>query len=280
MLQTLQCKSCEITCFSCSKMRGEVKVHSNESLNFLLVGNCPIITSRRPTTAASTKKKSEPAFDLTGFPPPITNMKSIRPKTTMAMTRHRVKKEPLSTAKYSAVHNDEQFLKTMESNLGVYADNHQRKIAQIHHDWEERYMTPFNDRLKSQLSGKTYNTYKLEQTRNLNSTIDGPSYSTLSYDRPISVPTLRVSVSGLRDRVHNATLHVDKERELTEIVNSLSNDTSLRPKPMKALRPPEEVVAQLSHTRFYDGDGTCNKNGRKAFKQQFTSTVGRELDHY
>ena len=261
-------------------MRSEVKVHSNESLNFLLVGNCPIITSRRSALDSTSKKKLEPAFDLTGFPPPITNMKSIRPKTTMALARHRVKKEPLSTAKYAAIHNEETFLKNMENNLNIYADNHQRKIAQIHHDWEERYMTPFNDRLKSRLSGQVYDNYKLEQTRNMNTPSDTRSFSTLSYDKPINVPTLRVSVSGLRDRVHNSTMHVEKERQLTEIVNSLSSEGKVAPKPMKAIRPPEEVVAQLSHTRFYDGDGTCNKNGRRTFKQQFSSSLNRDFNYF
>ena len=251
-------------------MKSEVTIHSQESINFLLCGTLPIVTNKRPVVKTRSIKNQEPQFDMSGFPEPITGFKKRRPRTQNDAVRRINKSEGLSTSKYSKIRTEKTFMKTVEANLSTYKDNHKRKVAQIHQDWEERYVQPFNERMKNQLNGERYSSFKNTRSRAI--TALGPStcYSTLSADIPVEVPTVKVSTSGLSDKVHNFTKHVKKERELTREVCGTDGVRRLP----KDVRPAEEALAQLKETRFY---GENTKAGRKYFPSVLKSEVYDEI---
>ena len=254
--------------------KGEVTIHSQEPINFLLCGSLPVVTSRKPVSKNKNLNSQEPQFDMTGFPEPITNYKKRRPKTSIDTIRHRNKSETLTTPKYNQLRTDTPFLQTMEQNLNTYRDNHKRKVAQIHQDYEERYAQPYLERMRNRLNGENYREYRRTKSRAITALGPRPIYNTLSLDTPYEMPSVRINTAGLVDKVHNSTRYLNKEKVLRkEILGS----TGEKPMP-KPLRPAQEVLNQLKETRFYDGDSSLPAPiGRRAYPEILSSTVYQQI---
>ena len=199
--------------------KGEVTIHSQESINFLLCGSLPIVTSKRPTVRNRNLKSQEPQFDMTGFPEPITNFKKRRPKTSTDVIRRRNKADTLTTSTYNQIRMEAPFLRTMEQNLSTYRDNHKRKVAQIHQDYEERFSQPYLERMRTQLNGENYREYRRTKSRAITALGPRPVYSTLSVDLPYELPTVRINTSGLVDKVHNSTRHLKQSTSTSSLVS-------------------------------------------------------------
>lgn len=256
-----------------------MKQHTEEPLTYLLCGKMPhISSSRRQKNKPIPNLKDNPVFDMSAFPPEITTFNKRRPVTSQEKFRTRAVNE-LSTRKFEFVKESEDVFKRVESNLSLYRDNHKRKCAQIHQDWEERYMTPYNERMKSRLHGNEYESFKEQKTRSMTAMGDRPVLSTLSLDQPVNMPTITLGTKGLEDKVHKYNEHAKKERELTKFITQNSG-TYVEPQKLKERNTIDLVAWRLQpETRFYTPDKTIPK-GKKLNSQKFKSSVGKELGQF
>ena len=267
------------------KQNGKVEIHSSQPLDFLLCGNMPIVSNRPPvknrmvhsfSTSGSINVQEQDAFDFSMFPPLISTTDKHRPKTKLKLSRKR-KSEECSTRLYQKIKVEQGTFTAAEKDLSLRADNRKRKVAQIHQDYEEYVSKPFQERLAKAVAGEKYNKYLKAKTRAFSSLGPRPVYNTLSLDEPYTMPVVRVSVSGLNDKIYSFQKNEKKDKKLEETILSYSQNAPLMPKVLyREVRPANEVLAQIAETRVFNEE-TNKPVGRKVFASAFTSKVGENI---
>lgn len=262
-------------------MKAEVHIHSSDNLSFLLLGRKPLVTSRKSRTGKRKNSDEQPSIDMTGFPPEITSFKRKRPKTSITRSV-RPMADKITTEHYKKVASDKDNLRRLESDLSTYSDNHKRKVQQIHNDWEEKYMAPFNENMRKQLNGSRYRDFRRTWTQTIKPLESNrPTLNTLIADKPIDNPTISLSTSGCRDKIRNYCQFTKKEEELTHIIDE--HNGIVRPKtsfePRYAFDNPR--LERYPETRFYYGTLDESKTfGRRAYTAQFESRAGTAMSNF
>ena len=257
----------------------EILNHKDDKLSFLLCGKMPHISSSRRKSKNNSKiKKEEPNIDLTAFPPEIKSYRNRRPNTVQQKLPLKENKE-FSTKKFELIHENKDLIKKVEANLVVYKENHQRKVSQIHQDWEERYMNPYNERMKNRLFGEKYDLFKTQKLRSITATGDRPTLSTLSLDEPVDFPKITLGTKGLEDKVHKYHENNKKEQELTKFIQTKTGNY-IEPPILKERNTVDLVAWRLQpETKFYCPDKEFPK-GKKQFELKFKSTLNKEMNQF
>ena len=144
----------------------EIITTTNQPLNFLLIGDMPTITKKRRVNIKSRGiKDEEPQFDMSAFPPEIKTLKRRKEKQR-TLTRQPEQVQPkVASKKYLKVKKVFENIEQIDEQMQTYQDNRKRKMIQLHNEWEEQYMRPFEKRMTSQLSSRKYKQYQLEKER-------------------------------------------------------------------------------------------------------------------
>ena len=185
---------------------------------------------------------------------------TIFPKTAFALPTQR-KSDQISTRNFSKIQEDRGMINSVKDDLKLRADNEKRKSVRIHQEWEEKFNNPYQERLRRSLEGKRYQNYRQARSRAITAMGPRPIYSALSNDDPIILPAVRVSVSGLEDRIMHCKSYERKQKELERTVlqssetsrERLERENQEKQRVLnKELRPSNEILARFSETRFFD----------------------------
>lgn len=263
-------------------LKNTVEIHSQEPLTFLLVGKMPIITNKKNLQTSKIKIKDEDIIDFSGFPPEIKrfNKKNIHFKTIVKKREKTPENHP--TKYYNFISKSEAHRKRIEDNLNLYEDNKMRKNLQIHQEWNEHFIQPFNEKLRKKLHGERYSEFRIEKSRcstalNCSSTRTQSIYHT----EPVYMPTMRVHTANLRDRIKNYSRLQARDNKLERIVKERDAVENEPPRAVSSLSNPFDTntLARYKQTRFYH-QSQYDKTGRRTYKEQFHSVCGSELSQF
>lgn len=263
-------------------MNGEIEKHTKDNLDFLLCGAKPLISSRRLKSPPVVQDTEQKEVDLTGFPEPTLSIKRTRPKTAQSLKDPLPKSRTMDCPSYNKVKKELNEQKIINDCLTIHENNQKRKLEQIHQDWEEQFMLPFGSRMKKKLNGSDYNTFRRSQSRAYTSLSARPPSTSLYHEEPEKVPFVRVSTSGLDDRVHKASINAKKEQQLTRTITSLS---ARKPVPIEDLddnfttRPELSKISLLYETRFCDRADPNPAVGKKYFTRHNTSRISQVISN-
>ena len=277
------------------KNNGEVQVHTSQPMNFLLCGAMPIISSKIHKKKEEKNNlplifrdmKTSKSVDLSLFPPTVSLVTPKRPKTTFSIAPKR-KSDQISTANFSKIQEERGFISTMKDDLKARDDNDKRKSVRIHQEWEEKFNNPYRERLRRSLEGKRYQNYRRARSRAITAMGQRPLFSTTDSDDAVTLPAVRVSVSGLEDRIMHCKSYERKQRELERTVlesseserERLEREDQAKKVLYKELRPANEILARAAETRFFDDHDHPRPIGRKVFHESYKDKVGNEMDYY
>lgn len=259
----------------------EMHVHTNEPMTYLLCGRMPKI-SRNPKDFArpKTAQARTPDIDFSAFPPEITTYRKNK-KTSRAHTRPRTMEEKIPLKKYNYIKKDEPLLENVSEYLDTYSDNHRRKTIQIHQDWEELYIKPYQQRMKHQLNGRRYQDFRTTRTRAVTSLGTRSQFNALEDTEAASLPSVTIPTRGLDDRIHKYQKHVATEQRLTRVVQE-SNGTLPVEIHLKERNTVDlKAWKLLPEVRFYasDNDRQFTK-GRRPYKEILASKIDKTLDQF
>ncbi|EAX94257.1 hypothetical protein TVAG_480740 [Trichomonas vaginalis G3] len=262
-------------------MNGVIDKHTKDNLDFLLIGAKPLISSAKPIKRELEEPEEITEEDFKGFPEPTVSIKRTRPKTAQSLKDPLPKSRTMDTPSYNRLKKDLNSQRNVQDFLMVHEANQKRKSDQMHQDWEEQYMEKFDNRMKKQLSGRNYKTFRRSQSRAYTSLSARTMTEMLYHDEPEQVPFVRVSTSGLGDRVHVASLNAKKERELTRTISSLSARKPVDDEPEMAMtsRPELNKISRLYETKFAGAEEKIPPKGKKYFKQQNSSRITQTISN-
>ena len=278
------------------KNNGEVQVHTSQPMDFLLCGAMPIISNKKTNINKSINNKTvifrdlktSKSVDLSLFPPPVSMIVPKRPKTAFAIPTQR-KSDQISTRNFSKIQEDRGMINSVKDDLKLRADNEKRKSVRIHQEWEEKFNNPYQERLRRSLERKRYQNYRQARSRAITAMGPRPIYSALANDDPIILPAVRVSVSGLEDRIMHCKSYERKQKELERTVLQSSETSRERLEREdqekqrflnKELRPSNEILARFSETRFFDDHEHPRPIGRKVFHESYKDKVGSQMEYF
>jgi hypothetical protein len=179
-----------------------------------------------------------------------------------------------------------------EDYLGTYGDNHRRKTIHIHKDWEDRYMTPLDGRMKRRFTGRPYSEFRTTRSEattalaeqsgvRLTGLESGPVYNSMLDESSVTLPYIKIPTSGLDDRIHKYRKYTEQEATLTEIIDE-SEGISHEPPPLKDRMTVDPVGWKvLPETRFFhEGEAAPVRKGRRPYSQILESRIGQTLDQF
>ena len=259
--------------------KGEVEVHTAESMNYLLCGQMPIISQARRRPIAKVEVTEH--IDTSRFPPIIAHYSKSRPGTHSCSVRIRHRpKNPMPS--YKKLISEQPLLDKAAGYLQTYGDNHERKTLQIHADWEERYMRPLLTEMRHKLNGRDYSTFRA--TRRRAETALGPRspYSALSDVAAASLPSVRLSTASCDDRITRYRRHAEHEAQLTKFVRESQGIPPPQQKFKDRVTFDPEAWRLIPESRVYghNTNGIPVRKGRRPFTQVLESRVGTALGHF
>jgi hypothetical protein len=160
--------------------------------------------------------------DFTGYPPPITGFHKNRPPTQLRARTAPIRDELLPLPTFREIKRDDAIFHKAEDYLRTYGDNRRRKVAQIHQNWEDRYMQPLHGRMRHKMNGRAYSDFRAARTRTLSELESknggppsglgsGPLYNALEDEDAVSAPYVKIAPNGLDDRMHKSQKHARNE---------------------------------------------------------------------
>ena len=227
------------------------------------------------------------AFLLNGRKPPVS--RAERPKSSIAKARPnpespsvrfgeipRVEKREVPTPRYNKLRKDQEALNTIDEHIAQYEQNTDRRRAQIHDEWEARFMAPFGDVMRKRLHGRPYTEYKGRRARAVT------ALDALPADAPfVPPPTLRFPTSGLNDRVHNFQEHARQEAVLERFVRAENGIPDEKPKLRERDTMDVHSWRVLPETRFFafPGDLPVAK-GKRIFPAKYRDGVAAAMSQF
>jgi hypothetical protein len=256
----------------------EVLVHTKDRANFLLCGRMQTISPKRSETRQKSRPGADPDFDLTSFPPPVTDYRGHRP-TTQLQSRAPPQDDGSSLREYRRVREIEATVDRIDGYMQTYGDNSHRRGALIHRDWEERYMRPFTANMKRKLNGDDYAEFRQTRTR-AETEFQSRTEAALSEGGAV-LPCVRIPTTGTDDRVHRWQSLSSSERRLTRIVNESRGVVEQETEIKERMTVDPQAWRLLPDTRLSGGQsGVPVRKGRRPFSAILDSRVGRELDQF
>lgn len=252
-----------------------MQVHSNEPMAYLVCGRPQNIESNPKPNKIPTKPNL-PKIDLSYFPPPVVKGKA-QPSAP------EVSKVPVETPRYNKLKNDIYEISVIENNLKTYHDNRMRKKEQIHEDWEDRYVKPFQREMRSKLHGAKYTDYKRGKNSALSTCrVTNPQLRVMDDEDFVPPPSLHVNTSRLDDRVHKYQKHAKREQKLVEFINEKTNGNQKIDENKKLENNYFNVNSKvLPETRFFGGpQDVIRHKGTKIFPQKFSSCISETLNQF
>ena len=269
--------------------KGEIIIHTTTPMNYLLCGAMPVISHKRNVEDTyllnNQSKYIDPkmarSVDFSKFPPVVSMVPKARPRTALTMPVRR-KSDFFTTENYTKIKEERGFIQNVQQDLMARDDNQRRKAARIHQEWEEKFNTPYQQRLRRSLQGQKYKQYRKERSRAITAMGPRPLFRALENDDPIQIPVVRVSVSGLEDRIMHCKQIEQREKQLEQTVLE-SQEQSYEPQQQtqkvlyKELRPANEILERLAETRFFDDASNSRPVGKKSYPNTYKSRVSEQL---
>jgi hypothetical protein len=269
-----------------------VEVHAADPLHFLLIGPMPTITSSKTARVHRNQAEgADPDVDTSAFPAPITGYRKQRPATQRDRRRpERTEHYPL--AKFRSVKTAEKVMDKAVDYMGTYADNHRRKAIHIHKDWEDRYMTPLESRMKRKLTGRPYSEFRdtrsrattaLEEKSGVRMTglESGPVYNALTDEDSVTLPFVQIPTDGCDDRIHKYRKVTERESNLTQVVDESRGIVHEVPVLKERMTVDPVAWKVLPETRFYHQNAAVPpRKGRRPFSEILHSRIGQTLDQF
>ena len=231
-----------------------VKVYTNQNLSFLLNGRMP------PVSRAERPKSS-----IAKARPVVENVNSEQ--------IYHVESRPVSTPRYDKLQREQVDLDQIDEYVAQYERNADRRRAQIHEDWETRFMAPFGDIMRRRLHGRPYTEYKSRRDRAVTALQELPP------DAPyVPPPTLQFPTRRLNDRVHIHREHARKEAALERFVRAENGI----PEPQPKFRERDTMDVRgwrvLPETRFFSDQEQAK--GKRVFPSKYRDGVSNAIGHF
>lgn len=264
---------------------GDVIVHTNESLNFLLCGSAPLIVNKRGIRKKVNVQSNPQNFiDMSAFPPEVTNYRRnkraksairsqrITDKSLMSTSRT-VNETPENSKKYEKIKKEKTSIDRISVELQTYSDNKKRKNFQIHQDWEERYVQPFLNNLHNHLNGEHYEQFVND--KNLR-TIQASSISEqIQHSRAQS----QLQKSRTQSRLQSSRDPISPLDYSRRPKTSIDQPKPILRKEKKTFQRTDEYVNGIPQIRI-NTSPTISRNSKSIIRNQlsnrppFTNTVG------
>jgi hypothetical protein len=178
----------------------------------------------------------------------------------------------------------------VDEYLQTYRDNSRRRAVQIHRQWEDHWMKPFQDAMKRKLNGEPYSDFVRVKTRaktelkpcgTTTGLGSGPVYNALTEAEAVDLPYVKIPTTGTDDRIHKYQEHAQRESELARIVNESHGIVDDGPEPKERVTFDVQVWKILPETRIYtDSRPDTVRKGRRPYAAILQSRIAEELDQF
>jgi hypothetical protein len=263
--------------------KDEVKVFASDNIHNLLLGNQPVVGSRKSRARESVRAANADGIDFSrfAFPPEIEPAfkSAANPKNSVSLSHERPASR-VSSIHFEKVRAEEANMGHMTALLDEYSINNTRKTLRLHQEMEEHLLQPLGKRLCRRLVGPRYQSHLQERQRAVTS-FDQMSKKVDSYGEELpEIPCIRVAISDLGDPIAKYRAHIPDEKRLGKLIMEADG---LVPPPSPVNERDTMNLRQwriLSETRCYHGntDVPVRKGKRSLSNARGTSCLAYELD--
>ena len=288
-------------------MKNSVTIHTSIPIDSLRVGQKIQIGNEPKSSRRHKTQNSEPteftssnnesisiSESYKDFPPEVDYSKQsslVAPKSSHSNNQ----------IHYNKVTSEMENFNKITSRLANYQENKKRKNILIHQDWEEKYMSQLDKRMKKKFDTPKYKATikerkraltalgspRVESNRNSSkrsafSTQRMPQTSRFQDDSGFPIFHLEINTAGLDDRVHKYQHHSAVEDRLTKFIQGQTGKTVEKPSyPERDLLSAQMHERSLAQTRFFSGCSEENpKKGKQYFPQKYYSSIQSEIISY
>lgn len=252
--------------------------HSGGNLSYLLSGKVPHLgqrpkSERRERDVTSNRQ----GLDFSAFPPEIENMRNGRgkPVQTPAYVEPRVE-----TPRFDKIRSEGVDLNQISRNIELYDMKHARKRRQMHEEWENMFVQPFEKIMKKKLTGRPYTAFRKTRSRAVSAlSEENHPCILIDDDEYTAPPSLKLKTDNLEDRVHKYQRKIQHDKKLEQIVKESTGDDHPVPNFKERNTLDTQAWRILPETRFFGADGPSPK-GTRIFSKKFNSVIENTINNF
>ncbi|OHT09314.1 hypothetical protein TRFO_21793 [Tritrichomonas foetus] len=252
----------------------QVIIHQNQQIPYLLCGKAPNIRGEKEKQ--NNNRVNLPKIDTSCFP------SQLNEKANTARPNRETEFTPIKAKHYEKIKMIEKEFNCITDNLQKHEDSYRKKKIMMHQEWEDQYMRPLTSRIQKKLHGRPYSAYKDIRKRAISAIDERQKITDIQHDDDFQPPpSLKIPVSGIKDRVHQYQKNAKNEKRLTKIVKEC-NGENVEECELKSRNPADaKTWKMLQYTRFFEANG--NKTppvGTKIFPQKYVSVVEETISQF